>query len=101
MRTKGRLARTKQLLTYSFRDRRAKCLMELVEALPGIIRDGIRTGKEAEGRRNSRHTAGRQEWVCSGLTEIRTTRRKRAEEGAVGNVARWGRDDLWKTLTTR
>lgn len=75
--------------------------MELVEALPGMIRDRIRTGQEAEGRRNSRHTAGRQDWVCSGLPETRTTRRKRAEEGAVGNVAKRGRDNLWKTLTIR
>lgn len=46
----------------------------------------------------SRLRAGGQDWACSEFTETRMSGMGMAEEGALGNAARWGKGQILKDL---
>lgn len=90
----------KHLLTYSFRDGRAKCLMELVEALPGIVRDGMRTGTEARAGAQQAHSRK------AGMGVLRGNRDQddQKEEGRGGSSAKcsqMGKGQLMEDLNNQ
>lgn len=47
--------------------------------------------RQRAGNGMSRHRARGQDWACSEFTETRMSGMGMAEEGALGNAARWER----------